>query len=213
MPPTAEQNELIASLARRNEKLAGIYDGGLRVFYQQDNPGRLPLTAHSMRELIEKCPILTGREPSPQGDGMKNRIGPVRQAHLALKEQGFNQASPLDAVEGAVRKVLAMLNEFFEWMEENRPQVAKRTAEMLSDLSGPGQALPMDIYDAEVVRWPAADQYFKRVAHHGQDHIDENEFMVHMTFIENVLLQRLLPRAVADLDAIDALVEEAEHGH
>jgi hypothetical protein len=34
-----------------------------------------------------------------------------------------------------------------------------------------------------------------------------------MTFIENVLLQRLLPRAVADLDAIDALVEEAEHGH
>ena len=213
MPPTAEQNELVASLARRSEKLAGIYDGGLRVFYQEDNPGRLPLTAHSIRELMEKCPILTGREPVPQGDGMKNRIGPVKQAHLALREQGFNEASPLDAVEGPVRKVLATLNKFFEWMEDNRPHVAKRTAEMLSDLSGPGQALPMDISDAEVVRWLAADEYFKRVAHHGHDHVNENEFMVHMIFIESVLLQRLQPRGIADLDAIDALVAEAEHGH
>jgi hypothetical protein len=166
MPPTAEQNELIASLARRNERLAGIYNGGLRVFYQQDNPGRFPLTAHSMRELIEKCPILTGREPSPPGDGMKNRIGPVKEAHLALKGQGFNQSSPLDAVEGAVRKLLGVLNEFFEWMDENRPRVAKRTAQMLSDLSGPGQALPVDISNAEVARWLAADQYFKRISHH-----------------------------------------------
>lgn len=213
MPPTAEQNELLATLARKSAKLAGIYNGGIRVFYQKDNPERLPLTAHCMRELIEKCPVLTGREPAPQGDGMKNRIEPVKQAHLALQGQGFSEASPLDAVEGAVRKILTTLNNFFEWMEDNRPQAAKRTAQILSDLSGPGQMLPMDISDAEVARWLTADKYFKRVAHHGQDHINEDEFMIHMTFIENVLLQRLQPRAVADLDAIDALVAEAEHGH
>jgi hypothetical protein len=213
MPPTAEQNELIASLARRSEKVARIYDGGLGVFYQAENAGRLPLTAHSMRELMAKCPILTGREPTPQGDTVNNRIGRVKEAYLELKKQGYNEASPLDATEGAMRTLFAKLDKFFEWMEDNRPQLEKRTAEMLSDLSGPGQALPMDIFDAEVARWLAANNYFTRIAHHGQDHINENEFMVHMTFIENVLLQRLRPRAIADHNAIDALVAEVEHGH
>lgn len=166
-----------------------------------------------MRELIDKSPMLTGREPAPQGDSMKNRIQPLRQAYQRLKAQGFNDTSPLDAVEGAVRGVLGAVDKFFEWMEENRPQAAKRTAEMLSDLSGPGQALPVDISDNEVGRWMAADEYFKKVAHYGQDHVNENEFIVHMTFVETVLLQRLRPPAVADLNLLDELVAEGENGH
>ena len=51
MPPTIEQTELVASLARKSEKIAGIYEAGLHVFYQAENGGRLPLAAHSMREL------------------------------------------------------------------------------------------------------------------------------------------------------------------
>ncbi len=213
MPPTTEQEALIACLARRSETLARIYGSGLSVLHDKDNLGRFPLTAHSMRELIDKSPTLTGRQPAPQGDTMKSRLQPVNQAHVALKAQGFNETGPLDAAEGAVRGVLRALDRFFEWMEDNRPQAAKRTAEMLSDLSGPGQALPVDVSDNEVVRWTAADEYFKKVAHHGQDHVNENEFMVHMTFIENVLLQRLKPPAVADLDALDVLVGEGENGH
>jgi len=213
MPPTTEQEALIACLARRNERLARIYGSGLSVLYDEDNPGRFPLTAHSIRELIDKSPALTGRQPAPQGDTMKNRIRPVKEAYLTLKAQGFNETSPLDTAEGAVRGVLGALDRFFEWMEDNRPQAAKRIAEMLSDLSGPGQTLPVDVSNNEVGRWIAADDYFKKVSHHGQDHVNENEFMVHMTFIENILLHRLQPPAVADLDVLDALVEEGENGH
>lgn len=213
MPPTGEQEALVACLARRSEKLARIYSSCLPVLYDKDNPGRFPLTAHSMRELINKSPILSGRQPAPQGDTMGNRLQPVKQAYLAVKAQGFNETSPLDAAEGAVRGILRALDRFFEWMENNRPQAAKRTAQMLSDLSGPGHVLPVDISDNEVARWMAADEYFKKVAHHGQDHVNENEFVVHMTFIENVLLQRLQPPAVADLDILDALVREGENGH
>lgn len=213
MPRTAEQEALLACLARRSEKLARIYDCGLRVFYDDENPGRFPHTAHSMRELMDKSPVLTGREAAPQGDTMKSRIQPVKQAYLAVKAQGFNETSPLDAAEGPLRAVIRALDRFFEWMEDNRPQAARRTAQMLSDLSGPGQPLPVDISDNEVARWMAADEYFKKVAHHGQEHVNENEFIVHMTFVQNVLLQRLQPPAVADLDALDALVREGEHGH
>src|SRR5271165_791402 len=212
MPPTTEQTELVASLARKEQKLAGIYEAGLHVFYQTENAGRLPLAAHSMRELIEKCPTLTGREPRVQGDTMKSRIHPVRQAHDALKRKGFTNTSPLDGVDKAVRKVLARLSTFFDWMDDNRPSLEKETAEMLSDLSGPGIPVPMDISDATVAGWMAADVYFKRVAHHGEEHVNDDEFVEHMTLVEKVLLQRLQPRAIADLDDIDALVAEAEHG-
>ena len=212
MPPTTEQESLIACLSRRSEKLARIYGSCLPVFYDNANPGRLPLAAHAMRELIDKSPILTDRQPVPQGDTVGNRIQLVKQAYLAMKEHGFDNNFPLDAAEGSIRRVLAALDGFFEWMENNRPQLAKKTAEMLSDLSGPGQALPVDVSNSEVDRWIAANDYFKKVAHHGQDSVNENEFMIHMTFVESVLLQRLQPPAVADLDALDALIQEGESG-
>ena len=45
--------------------------------------------------------MLTGREPRVQGDTMKSRIYPVRQAHDALKQKGFTDTSPLEAVGNA----------------------------------------------------------------------------------------------------------------
>ncbi len=80
-------------------------------------------------------------------------------------------------------------------------------------LSGPGQALPVDISENEVAGWMEADSYFKMVAHNRQDDVNRDEFVHHMIFIEGVLLRRLQPTAVEDLDALDALVREGEHGH
>lgn len=212
MTATAEQKALLACLTCRNPTLARIYDGGLRVFYDDKNPDRFPLTAHSMRELIDNCPVLTGPQRAQTGDTMIKRLEPVKKAYLAMKAVG-DDASRLDPPEAAGRAVLRALDDFFQWVDDNRPQAAKRTAQMLSGLSGPGQRLPVDISNNEVVNWMAADEYFKKVAHHGQDNVDENEFMAHMTFIESVLLPRLRPPAVADLDALDALIREGENGH
>jgi hypothetical protein len=214
MPTSREQEELIASLARRSEKLARIYSSGLSVFSQSENPGRLELTAHALRELMEKCPILTGREFTARGDGMKNRIQPVKDAYSTLrKAQGFGETVSESFGDAVVRPLFIALDRFFEWMEGNRPEANRRIAEMLGELSGPGQPLPVDISEHEVARWMAADEYFKKVSHNGVDNVNEDEFMVHMSFVERVLLQRLQPRAVADLDAIDALVREAENGN
>jgi hypothetical protein len=213
-PPTAEQEALVACLARRSEKLARIYDSGLRVFNDDENPGRFPLAAHSMRELLEKISVLTEGEELPTGDGMKNRIEPVKQAFLAAtRAQGFSEIFPLDAIEGAVRALLGELGRFFKWLEDNRPQAVKRTAETLAKLSGPGQALPVDIFDNEVAGWMEAHSYFNMVAHNRQDNVNQDEFKHHMTFIEGILLHRLQPTAVADHDALDALVGEGEHDH
>ncbi len=213
MSPSREQEELVASLARRSEKLARIYSSGLFVLDQKENPGRLSLAAHAIRELMEKCPILNGREFTVLGDGMKNRIQPLKEAHSALrKAQRVADTASGGLGDGAGRQLFIELDRFFEWMEANRPEANRRIAEMLSELSGPGQSLPVDISENEVARWRAADEYFKKISHHGQDHVNEDEFMVHMSVVERILLLRLQPRGVADLDAIDALIREAENG-
>ena len=173
MPLTTEQTELVASLARKKQKkLAGIYEAGCarNVLSQKENAGRLPLAAHSMRELIEKCPTLTGREPRVQGDTMKSRIYPVRQAHDALKQKGFTDRIAARS-NGRRRcgRFVTRLSTFFDRMDDNRPSLEKETAEMLSDLSGPRVFRCRWISaDATVAGWMAADGYFKRVAHHGE---------------------------------------------
>jgi len=212
--PTTQQEARFGSLARRSAKVAKIYRGGLAVLFDEQNPCRFELAAHSMRELMEKCPLLIGGDVLSTGDGMKNRLGPVRQAYLTVtRDQGLNESFPLAGLEGPLRAVLMELARFFKWQDDNRPKAEKRIAETLTALSGPGQALPVDIFDNEVNRWMEADDYFHMVAHNRQDVVSRDEFLHHMTSIESILLRRLQPRAVAGHDALDASIQEGESGH
>jgi hypothetical protein len=214
MPPTTEQDALIACLARKNAKLAKIYSGGLAVLFDEKNPLRFELAAHALRELIEKSPLLINGEVVATGDGMKNRLDLLRRAYQMLtKGQGFNEKSPLPGSEDQVRAVILELSRYFEWEADNRPQARQRTARTLGALSGPGQALPVDISDNEVTRWMEADGYFKMVAHNRHDFVDRVEFVARMRFIERVLLRRLQPPAVPELDELDLLIKEGESDH
>jgi hypothetical protein len=214
MPSTSEQEALIACLARKSSKLAKIYRGGLAVFLDEGNPLRFELAAHAMRELIEKSPLLINEEVVVTGDTMKNRLEGVRRAYQMLTQgHGFNEKSPVSGAEDQVRAVILELSRYFEWEADNRPQARQRTARMLAALSGPGQALPVDVSDNEVARWMEADGYFKMVAHNRSDSVDRNEFVARMTYIERVLLRRLQPPGVPELDELDALIEEGESDH
>src|ERR1019366_9560429 len=79
-----EQNALLEELQRRSESLANIYIGGLRVLVDESNPTRFQLSAHAFRELISHCSELTGA-PVVYGDGMKQRLVPVKSAFVAMK--------------------------------------------------------------------------------------------------------------------------------
>lgn len=209
MPSTTEQEALFAALASKETKLAKIYRGGLCVLYDEQNPSRLELAAHSMRELIEKCALLIGGEVLSTGDSMKNRLVTVRKAFdMVNKGQSFRENSPVP-LEGQLA-LIEELRKFFKWQDNNRPKFAKRVAETLAELSGPGQALPVDYAYSEVAGWMKADEYFKTVAHNRGTTVDHEEFLRHMMFIENVLLRRLRPRAIPALEVLDALIKEGE---
>jgi hypothetical protein len=197
---------------RRSVKLSRIYLGGLVVLADDDNPCRYELAAHSLRELIEKSPLLTNGQAFAGGDTVANRLGPLKKVFLAMSQnQRLDVLVSFDAIAGPLRALLSELAKFFEWQDLNRPNAAKRAAQHLNELSGAGPPPPSDFFEAEVAGWMAADDYFKKVAHNRVDNVDRDEFLRHMNFIESTLLRRLQPRSVEQLDEIDALIKEAEN--
>ncbi len=166
-----------------------------------------------MRELIEKISLLTTGGDWEHGDAL-NQLVPVRRTYEALTQgQGFNERLSLENSKEHVISLIRELSNYFEWEAVNRPQLRKRIAQTLSALSGPGQALPVDVSENEVRLWIKAYKYFNIVAHNRHDTIDHDDFMSNMTFIERVLLSRLQPPAVPELDALDALIKEGEDDH
>lgn len=213
MSASKQQEELVACLASRNTRLARIYKGGLNVLFDQNNPARFELVAHALRELVEKISLLATNEEWEHGDGM-HQLVPVRQTYEALTQgQEFSESFSLENSREQIITLIRQLSKYFEWESVNRPQLRKRIAQTLSALSGPGQALPVDVFENEVERWIKAYKYFNLVSHNRYDNIDQNEFINHMTFIEKVLLSRLQPQAVPELDALDELIKEGESGH
>jgi hypothetical protein len=204
-----EQKELHSRLHSRSAMLGDIYLGGLLILLDEKNPTRYQLAAHSFRELLAKCPELTGNRVA-YGDGMKQRLVPVRKAFTSLKQVFGTKPNPPNDDPANVRFLLVSLEEFFAWESSNRAAVRKKVAMVLAQLAGPGPALPSDIVEEEISAWMDSDDYFKLVAHH-KTVAQPEEFVARLFSIENVLLRRLQPRPVSDLDEIDRLIREAEH--
>src|ERR1039458_2205514 len=79
------QGALLEQLKRRDPLMADIYFGGLRAFADETNPYRFQLAAHAFRELIAHCLRMAGGKVV-FGDGMKQRLVPVKNAFFALKK-------------------------------------------------------------------------------------------------------------------------------
>ena len=200
-----EQNTLLAALERREPDIAAKYYGGLRSLADEGNPFRLQLAAHAFREVLAHLVILTGQSVV-FGDGMKNRIKPVKKAFVAWR----NARSSAPGLVGISEALESALGDYFEWEDRNRPDFRKKTAMMLTQLAGPVAALPSDVVGDEISAWMEIDAYFKLVAH--STHRTTVDALVNKLFIvEDILLRRLTPRPVTDLDEIDALLAEDDY--
>ena len=204
-----EQGILLDQLVRRDALVAEIYAGGLKAFTDETNPYRFQLAAHAFRELIAHCLKMTG-EKVVFGDGMKQRLVPVKNAYLALRKTRQLAPDPAGRPAGVSDDLIVALGKFFEWSDNNRPEARKRTGVMLTQLAGPGPALPSDVVGGEISAWMNCDEYFKLVAHSKQ-RAERDEFVGKLFAVEDILLRRMQPRPVSDLDEIDALIAEGEN--
>ncbi len=94
-----------------------------------------------------------------------------------------------------------------------RTTIGQRTEEDSSAVDATGRAgpaLPSDVVADEISDWIDSDGYFKAVAHSGR-RADRDEFVRKLFAVEDILLQRMQPRPVSDLDEIDQLLAEGEN--
>lgn len=201
-----EQNELLEQVRRRDPSIAEMYYGGLCILADESNPFHLQLAAHSFREVLAHLVELTGQSVV-FGEGTKSRIKPVRDAFYEWKDSLAENANAAGAIVGLSEDLETALNEYFAWDERSGFDFRKKTALLLTQLAGPLAALPSDVIAEDLEVWIDIDRYFKLVAH--GKHLTTREALTNKLFmVEDILLRRLRPRPVSDLNEIDALLAE-----
>ena len=147
---------LFEQLQRRSAPIADIYSGGLLVLVDETNPYRFQLAAHAFRELIAHCPSLTGGSVV-FGDNMKQRLVPVKKAFEGLRRLSTLTPDPTINPTGLSDALNEALEDFFEWNDTYQAENRRKTALLLSQLSGTGPALPSDVVADEISRWIDSD--------------------------------------------------------
>ena len=105
-------------------------------------------------------------------------------------------------------RLLDSLDSFFDWLAEVRPQRRELFESMLGKLDRSDLALPAPLVGRAWKQWREIRGFFVGVSHHGKD-TDLDTLRNRIAHLEVFLSDRLLPRTSADLDAIDAIIEEA----
>ncbi len=198
------QEELRDALVRVDPQLGPIYAGGLRVLEDDSNPDRLAQSAHSMRELMEK--IEQERLPPVEA-----QLGQIRDQFLSGRERSpchSEESGWAGEIDPHLGTLLDRLGAFFDWFAEVRPRRRELFESMLGRLDRSGLGLPAPLVGRTWKQWKKIRGFFVGVSHHGKD-TDMDTLRNRIADLEVFLSDRLLPRTSAELDAIDAIIEEA----
>ncbi len=204
------QRALFLALDRLEPRLARMYLGGLRVLEDEANPDAVPLTAHALRELMEKLPeSLDVPVKAPTGE-LADRVRKLRSLWEETLEKSacHNGGEWEGEIDLPLRELLQSLKAFFEWYSANHQLRREEVISALRRLDPSDRFLPERLEEKNVQTWMALRRFFADVAHHRQDP-GRDGLSQQLDQLEQFLLDRLQPRTFEDFDAIDALLKEA----
>jgi hypothetical protein len=208
-PPifTGPRQALFDALHESDPKSADFYWGALLAIVDRQNPERLFQAAHSIRELLEKAPVLAGVLAAPS-QRLNDKLTPLRAKFQRLAPHLQEDGTWAENSEKKVVAVLQELRSVVHWIDANFRQRKEEVRILLRALTGPGIFLPSDVEDAEIEEFMALKNYFTELAHHRFSPTEE-DFNQKLTNAETILLRKLRPEPSADFAAIDALLKGA----
>ena len=217
-PPMAEplqldgqQKALYDALSNKNSLLSDMYLGALKVFKDETNPDRFSLSAHNMRELMDKAPpyMDVGLKDPYSSEKMSNKVDNLEKEwnRLIKGVKKIDDCNKLDKVR--LEKFLKACGKFFNWFKESRPKLKKKIAKLIRTLDPTGLPLPSPIEELRVNEWGLIRDYFLHVCHHDKPtNIVEFESWLHA--MERFFLDRLQPQTYADLNLIKSIIRAGE---
>lgn len=209
------QKSLLDALAEQNDNLRTMYYGALVVLKDADNPERLVLAAHGIRELMEKIPMYVNvsiDEPTNAGNtqyNLKQQVNELRDMwnSSVANNASFDEGRWIGEIDGDLQRFLDKCQIFFEKYQEERPTRLQEMATALHLLDKSGYLLPEPLQEKNIRNLKGLRDFFQAVSHH-RNPCSEDEFYYQLEKFEGFLLDRLVPRIFADFDEIDEIIRE-----
>jgi len=209
---TPRQREVFDALAESSDELATMYFGSLAVLQQTHNPDRVPLSAHGLREVMEKAPqflkITVSISTGPSLGAKVNEIKAYWRTMVGKSKCRVN-GKWVGKIDGHLTRFLRRAEKFFEFHDQKFPKLVQRAREIARHFDPLRGRLPEPLANLRASGWQGMDEYFKKVAHHRIIQT-ESEFVAWVEALELFLLDGLRPRTATDQAALKRIIEEAE---
>ncbi len=192
-----------------------MYLGAHYVLRDSANPERFVLSAHNVRELMEKVPEIVAISTPAHSERLGVKVGELEQAYQRVESKSILKSPKWEGqVDGVLREFMHKVKAFFDWKKEHMRTRRQEIASTMRALDGPGRGIPVDIEKLVVGEWLEVKNYFTNLSHHQTPDPSPAEFNTRLTSLERVLLRKLNPSTFADFDALDAIIEagDAERG-
>jgi hypothetical protein len=218
-----KQNKIWKAVFELDPDLAEIYRGALSVLSIDGQPDRMALSAHGIRELMEKIPKFLYVPIKANQESLKSKVNNlVSKLNQPVKECRIGVASfesddrpltneNLTRREGHINKILLELQEFFTWFSNHYPRKRKEIGDLFQKMDQ-GYIIPDRAHKERIQKWMETRDYFVGVAHHRKASTLD-EFHVRLYTLEAQLFNYLCPEPFEDQDILDQIIEEAESGY
>jgi hypothetical protein len=178
--------------------------GALVVLSHDENPDRICLAAHGIRELIEKLPAHLKPPIVFRKDNMNSKIRPMALAWESASTSVVGAEVSLK-VNRPLRKFFEEARTFFDWLRTSAPDRIRERQALMQRLDPGGSSLLRE----RVAAWTEFNEFFQKVGHHHFTGSTE-EFVVELERFEAFLLSVLVPPPTFErIDEIDALLKES----
>lgn len=205
------QTELVAALLEKSKDAANIYIGAILTFQTKWNPDRIALTAHGIRELIDKLPTFID---VPLVDEDRQRLNHFADALTVVWNKMIeNKRWPGETkppwngeIDNDLRRVLYKTECLVVAHKAIRDGRKLQTAKIIQKHNYHPEKLPTFIEESKIKQWNEFRSYFANKAHHSET--TEEEFKSYLTHFEDMLLSYLKPRIYERSDEIMKLILE-----
>ena len=133
---SGQQFALYTALSKKDGGLAAMYYGALSVSKQIENPDRMALAAHGLRELMEKLPRFHDlpKETKPTAMTAMVRVLTASWGNAVGKSNCHSNGIWSGEIDRALERFLKKAQEFFVWIEKERPTRKQAAARILRNL-------------------------------------------------------------------------------
>ncbi len=203
-----QQQLLYGELQKRDRPLAQMYFGAIWVLSDTENPEKVPQSAYSMREMMNKLPYFEVEKDSTPD--LFARVNEIQELwDTAIEESHcFHDSAWEGEIDESLSSFLRGMIKFSNWYK-SRPTATRVASQFIRKQQHSAYYYPESLHRERLDSWMKAYGFFNGVLHYDREVLHE-EFEEVLQDTERFLLNLFLPKPTEDFDLLDALIREGE---